>query len=263
MADRDSRLAELRVALEIETAAREQAEAATGTAELACRRKDVFLSYLLHALRTPLTVISMRCDMLLKKPDALGHLETSIHTISDSARALSAIIDNVVEVGRMLAKTPELDTERVDLLECVQDVIAKISNAALEREVEIQWQAGAGEWVTTADGKRLRLALRNLLSNAVRFTPPGETVTVSLERDPAGLVVRVSDPGIGVSPEMSARLLSPQNLGAASGWQPGDGLGLGLPVCRWVAEIHGGSLSMEREGDSQGTSFVLVIPPLP
>jgi len=222
--------------------------------------QDEQLLSLCHALKTPLAVVLMRSEMLLAKLGDPSAIEQGLHSICGAARMQAAIIDNVVEWSRMLEGAPEMVPVSVDLASCVDDVFSRFAHQAGERKIETGLQIETGAWTVRGDPARLTLAIHNLVDNAMKFTPSGGRIDVSLERGRMTASVRVSDTGAGFSHEDGARLFKPIPMGDYGPPHRSRALGLGLPVVRWIALIHGGTISATSAGPSRGSSFVLTIP---
>jgi signal transduction histidine kinase len=240
--------------------ARAAAESERADAHRAIRERDERILSLCHALQTPLAVVLMRGEMLLAKPADPGAVDHGLHSICGAARMQAAIIDNVVEWSRMVEGTPDMVPVPVDLASCVDDVLSRFEYQAGERKIKTSSTIGAGSWIVRGDPARLTLAIHNLVGNAMKFTPSGGTVDVSLTRDTTTASVRVSDTGSGFSPEEGVYLFKPLPVGDSETPHRNRSLRLGLVVVRWIALIHGGTISASSAGPSRGAIFVLTIP---
>jgi signal transduction histidine kinase len=229
-------------------------------AQLESGERDERLFSLCHALQTPLSVVLMQSEMLLARPADLSAVERGLHNICGAARMQAAIIDNVVEWGRIVDGAPEMVPVAVDLACCVEDVLDRFAHQVRERRLTTRAGIEPGDWTVKGDPARLTLAVHNLVANAVKFTPSGGTVDVSLERGRHTVSLRVSDTGDGFSAEDAAGLFQRRPMVATYASHRSRSLGLGLRVAGWIALIHGGTISASSAGPSKGSSFVFTIP---
>jgi signal transduction histidine kinase len=205
----------------------------------------------------------MRSEMLLSRPADPSAMEHGLHSIWGAARMQAAIIENVVEWSRMVEGARELVPVAVDLKSCVEDVLDRFAYQARERKLATRAHVESGDWKVWGDPARLTLAIHNLVGNAMKFTPSGGSVDVTLERGQRAASVRVSDTGAGFSAEDHSHLFEPRPLGDTEIPYRGRSLKLGLVVAKWIALIHGGTISATSAGPSRGSSFVLTIPVVP
>jgi signal transduction histidine kinase len=204
-----------------------------------------YVSLLSHVLMTPLAGIVLWCDMLLRKQAGLPELaERGIVAIDRSARAQVAILDNLVELARLQARSTELERSRVDVGKCIEDVLVRAATAAKQRQLNVRFARPAAPCFVQGDPVRLRTALHNVLDNAINASPVGGVVDIDLRDDARGVSIRVTDEGAGIAPEALPGLFT---VGAVTGVGLAGrrgGLGLGLPIAQWIAELHGGSISV-------------------
>jgi signal transduction histidine kinase len=253
----------LEAEIEPERKLRAQPESERTEAQRAIRERDERLLSLCHALQTPLAVVLMRSELLLTRPADPSAVEHGLHSIRGAARMQAAIIDNVVEWSRMLEGAPELTPVSVDLASCVHDVLNRFAYQVEEHKITARSRIGPGDWTVRGDPSRLTLAIHNLVGNAVQFTPSRGTIDVSLERGRTTASVRISDTGAGFSPADGELLFNPVAIGDGDPPHRSRSLRLGLKVVRWIARIHGGTISASSAGPSQGSSFVFTIPASP
>jgi signal transduction histidine kinase len=218
-----------------------------------------YISILSHILMTPLSGIVLWCDMLRGKQELPELVERGLVAIDRSARAQVAILDNLVELGRLQARSTELHRSRVDLLACVRDVLARNASAAVQHKVTLRFEPPAKEHVVEGDPVRLRTALHNVVANAVKASPTGGRIDVVLEGSAGGFSVLVSDEGSGIAPEALPGLFEIRSLNDAEVARRRGALGLGLPIARWILELHGGSLLLSAR-EPQGCCCTLLLP---
>jgi PAS domain S-box-containing protein len=245
----------VRRAAERERRRRREAEVARSAAEAASRAKSDFVAALGHELRTPLQAITGFTELLRtlelspeRRAAALGHIESA------SAHIL-AMVDDVLDVARIEAGTVALHPAEVDLHAVVTDVLAMVEPLAASEQVTLG-RAGAAARVH-ADPRRCRQILLNVVTNAIRYNRPGGSVHVAVApRADGGATVTVRDTGVGIAPDHLERLFAPfDRLGA----DDDQGVGLGLPLARGLAEAMGGRLTVDSTR-GEGTVVELILP---
>lgn len=235
------------------------AEAARAEAEAASRTKDEFLATMSHELRTPLNAILGWVHILRNgSPDA-EVLRRGLETIERSSRAQARLIDDLLDVARIMSGKLHLDIHRTDPVEVIEAALAMVAPAAEARQILLEKRLDAVGPIL-ADSGRLQQVAWNLLSNAVKFTPPGGRVEVRLERTPQGLEIRVADNGKGIAPEFLPHVFDLFRQADSSTTRRHGGLGLGLSLVREIVEMHGGTVTVESAGDEKGAAFTVELP---
>jgi signal transduction histidine kinase len=243
-----------------EAAERARLEAERAAAERASRQKDRFLAALSHELRTPLTSILLWSDMLLNKPLSGETSRRGIETIDLCARHEARLVDNVLEMSRLITGVTTLDRTEVDFGELVGEAVTEIGGLAGERGVNVACDAEPNMWSGVGDRGRLRHVLYNLLENAVKFTPSGGRADITLEASDAGLNIRISDTGLGFPADQASTLFQPFEQGDPSSTRLRGGLGMGLALARALVELHGGAITAASDGIGQGATFTISLP---
>lgn len=243
-----------------EAAARARLEAERAAAELASQQKDQILAVLSHELRTPLTSILLWSDMLLNKPLSADETRRGIQTIELCARREARMVDNVLEMSRLVAGTMILDPTEVDLGQLAMEAVAEIAGLANESGVRVACVAERGRWSGVGDRARLRHVLYNLLENAVKFTPQGGRADVTVEGSGAGFQIRISDGGVGFPADAGRKLFGRFEQGDRSSTRVRGGLGLGLALAKALVELHGGAITAASEGTGKGATFTITLP---
>ena len=243
-----------------EAAERAQLQAERAAAEKLSREKDQFLAVLSHELRTPLTSILLWSDMLLNKPLTPEMARRGLETVDICARHEANMVENVLEMSRLVTSTLSLDLTPVDVNEVIEDAVASIAGLAAERQVRIVCPPEPVTWRAIGDRMRLRRVLCNLLENAVNFTPAGGRVDVVLQDNATAFTIAVRDTGVGFPPEVGPNLFSRFKQGNASSTRVRGGLGLGLSLARELIELHGGTITAKSDGAGQGASFTITLP---
>ncbi len=235
-----------------------QAEVARLEAEASSRAKDEWIAALGHEIRNPLAAIRTAVT-LLRDPGVGDDALSRLHRIVDRQfRHLTRLLDGLLDVARLASGKIVLRRERVELLDLVHRVVQGAQHLRPDGPPEI---AVSGEpLVVHGDVTRLEQVVGNLLDNAIKYTPPGGRITISLERDGDTAVVRVRDTGVGMAPEVVSRLFTPFAQADRPLDRPEGGLGLGLALVRRLAELHGGSATAHSAGPHQGSEFVIRLP---
>ena len=239
-----------------------QAERAARTAaERASLLKDEFLATLSHELRTPLNGILgwshiMQQDNVDPKVIAQG-----LEVIERSARAQAEIIDDLLDMSRIISGRVRLDVQRLDLSVIVESAVETARPTAETKGIRLQTVIDPlNGVVVSGDFNRLQQVLWNLLSNAVKFTPKGGRVQVLLERINSHLEISVIDTGEGIKPEFLPFVFDRFRQADASTTRRHGGLGLGLSIVKQLVELHGGSVRVKSDGPGRGSTFIVALP---
>ncbi len=241
----------------------EEALRASNDAALAANRmKDEFLASLSHELRTPLNAILL-WSKLLQGTAAGGHdqqVREGLAAITRGAEAQKELIEDLLDVSRISSGNLRLQVREIDLAEVVREAIAAIEPAAAGKQLSLHRELSGDVGVVRADPDRLRQIVWNLLTNAVKFTPPGGRITVGLRRLSEDVEIRVADTGAGISPGFLPDVFDRFRQGDAAKVRGQGGMGLGLAICKQLAELHGGSITAQSAGPNQGATFVVRLP---
>lgn len=229
-------------------------------AEEANRVKDEFLSTVSHELRTPLNAI-LGWTWLLDngKLDAEGR-SRAVATIERNARSQSQIIDDLLDVSRIITGKLRLQVESVDLGQIIDAALDSIRPAADAKEIAIERRLDPAAAQAKGDPQRLQQIVWNLLSNAVKFTPRGGGVEVSLGRWDSQIEIGVSDTGIGIRPDFLGHVFDRFRQADSSSTRAHGGLGLGLAIVRHLVELHGGTVEARSGGEGDGSRFLVRLP---
>jgi len=242
--------------LQREQAARLQAEEAN-------RLKDEFLATLSHELRTPLTAILGWAQMLKAGKLEKSAGEKALATIERNARAQTQLIDDLLDVSRIITGKLRLDVRAVDLSAVVMSAVDAARPAVEAKGIRLQTLLDPQAGPISGDPDRLQQVVWNLLSNAVKFTPKGGRVQVRLERVNSHVEIVISDTGKGIEPEFLPHVFDRFRQSDGSSSRRHGGLGLGLAIARQLIELHGGIVSVESAGEGQGSTFTVDLPLLP
>jgi signal transduction histidine kinase/DNA-binding response OmpR family regulator len=235
------------------------------------QRKDEFLAMLAHELRNPLTPITNAVRLLQERGDTHPEAREYQEIIERQARQMRRLVDDLLDVSRITRGTISLRPERVDLRALVATVAEDYQASAEHRGLDLRVALPPGPCVIEADPSRLRQVTGNLLSNAIRFTPAGGSVSISLAVEsgsPEGesgapqseAVLRVRDTGIGIPPELLPRVFDTFVQGDRSLARSEGGLGIGLTLVKQLVELHGGRTAAASDGPGCGSLFEVRIP---
>jgi CheY-like chemotaxis protein len=223
----------------------------------ASRLKDEFLATVSHELRTPLNAILGWSQILRSTPPAPAVLERAVASIDRNARAQTRLIEDLIDISRIVTGKLQLTLSVVDLRTPVEAAVEVVRPMAAVKDVALHVDLAPGPCLVVGDGERLQQVFWNLLSNAVKFTPAGGDVYVSLGSDAAAWVVRVRDTGIGIQPEFLPHIFERFRQADGSMTREHGGLGLGLAIARDLTQLHGGTITVESHGPGQGTEFAV------
>jgi PAS domain S-box-containing protein len=239
--------------LDREKAARERAEEASTL-------KDAFLSTVSHELRTPLNAILGWAQVATAEIHDEATVLRAVGAIIRNGKAQAALIEDLLDVSRIMTGRLHLEFETVNLAHVVAAAIDAIAPAADAKGVTIGRALDADCEPVSGDPGRLQQVVWNLVSNAVRFTPAGGRVTVTVERTSDKAEIRVDDTGEGIAPDFLPHVFEPFRQGDSSTTRPHGGLGLGLAIVRNVVERHGGTVSAASPGWGRGSTFTVRLP---
>ena len=226
----------------------------------ASRLKDEFLASLSHELRTPLNAILGYARMLRSGVIAPDKTQKAVQTIERNATSLTQIVEDVLDISRIVSGKIRLNVQSVELPNIVRNAIDAIAPAADAKGVRVETVIDPEAAPISGDPERLQQVLWNLLSNAVKFTNRGGKVQVRLERVNSHVEVTVSDTGIGIAPEFLPHVFERFRQADAGITRERGGLGLGLSIARQLTEMHGGTIDVASAGLGRGTTFRVTIP---
>ncbi|HSL21458.1 MAG TPA: hybrid sensor histidine kinase/response regulator [Vicinamibacterales bacterium] len=235
--------------------------AARASAEAANRLKDQFLATVSHELRTPLTAMLGWADMLRRGVMDDARRDRAVWAIHASAKRQAQLIDDLLDVSRIMSGKLRLHRTPVSLEGVVHDAVQVIQQAADANGIRITIDADPLVGLVHADPARLQQIACNLLSNAVKFTPPGGVVSVRLRRTPRNTAeMMVTDTGEGISPHFLPAVFDPFRQADASTTRVHRGLGIGLSIVKNLVEAHGGTVSAHSAGEGRGATFIVELP---
>lgn len=237
-----------------------QERAARAAAEAANRAKDVFLAKISHELRTPLQAISSWAHLLGRARHDDGVFANALAALHRGITAQSHLIDDLLAASRIIAGKMRLDIERVMLDPVIDAAVGTVTAAAAPPHPSIHVAGDPSAGPVLGDRARLEQIVCNLLSNALKVTPPEGRVDVRLEHEDETARIVVADTGRGIPSEMLPRLFEEFWQAHPEGPRSPDGLGLGLAIVRHLVQLHGGTVHAESAGPGHGATFVVEFP---
>ncbi len=240
--------------------AREQA--ARAEAEAANRSKDEFLATVSHELRTPLNAILGWSRMLRTSALDAQTRERALEVIERNAKAQSQLIEDLLDVSRIITGKLRLAVGPVNLAAVIENAIESMRPAVDAKNITLQIVLETEAGLVSGDGERLQQVVWNLLSNAVKFTPKGGRILTRLRRVNSHVEITVSDTGKGIAPEFLPYVFDRFRQADSSLTRAFGGLGLGLAIVRNLVELHGGTAQAESRGEGQGATFTIRLPML-
>ena len=257
--------------LQQEVAERKQAEeeralmltreqAARAEAEQANRTKDEFLSTLSHELRTPLTAILGWSRLARTSGFDQALIERAFETIERNARSQAQLIDDLLDVSRIITGKLIIDLRPVLLSEVIESVLESVRPSFETKGVEFTTVFDPNQSLVSGDADRLQQVFWNLFTNAVKFTPASGRVTVTLKNRNGCVEASVADTGAGIDPQFLPYIFDRFRQADGSTTRRHGGLGLGLAIVRHLIEIHHGSIKVESPGANQGATFIITLP---
>jgi CheY-like chemotaxis protein len=222
--------------------------------------KDQFLATLSHELRTPLSAIVGWSRLLRSGKLEAGDVEQGLDAIDRNAKIQTQLIEDLLDLSRIISGTLRLDIQRVSLPEVIDAALATVVPAAEAKGVRIVKIFDSLAGPVPGDPARLQQVVWNLLSNAVKFTPRGGRIQVLLERVNSHVEITVTDTGIGIKPEFLPFVFDRFRQADGSTTRRHGGLGLGLSIVKQLVEMHGGTVRAKSPGEDQGSTFCVSLP---
>jgi signal transduction histidine kinase/ActR/RegA family two-component response regulator len=239
-----------------------QAQAAEEQAEHANRLKDDFLATVSHELRTPLNAVLGWARMLRANQLTTERVGHAVETIERNAASLAHIIDDLLDVSRIIAGTLHVTTQPIDLVAATQASLEVVKPLALSKRIDLRFSPEPGATMVSGDPARLQQVIWNLLTNAVKFTPDGGRVDVSVERVGSTIEVNIVDTGPGIAPGFLPHVFERFRQADGAPSRRHGGLGLGLAIVRQLVELHGGTVHAASAGIGRGATFTVRLPAL-
>jgi signal transduction histidine kinase len=229
-------------------------------AEAANRAKDVFLATFSHEMRTPLNAIVGWLDILRKKDFEREHLREGLDVIERNTKAQVQLIDDLLDVSRIVSGKLRVDIYPCELTDVINAGVNVMRPAAEARDITLNVQLDPSASATACDAARMQQVVWNLVSNAVKFTPKGGHVGVTLSRDQSSIQIQVRDDGQGISADLLPHVFDRFRQADSSTRRRFAGLGLGLSIVKYIVEAHGGTIGADSAGEGKGSTFTVRLP---
>ncbi len=246
--------------LKREQAARADSEAARSAAEAANRIKDEFLAVLSHELRSPLNPILGWSRLLQTKKFDAARTTQALATIERNAKLQAELIEDLLDVSRILRGKLSLNVAPVALTSTIQAAMETVRLAAQAKSIQLHTKLESEVGQVSGDASRLQQVVWNLLSNAIKFTPQGGRVDIRLERIGSQAQIIVSDTGRGIPPDFLPYVFDYFRQADSTTTRTFGGLGLGLAIVGHLVELHGGTVQADSPGEGQGATFTVRLP---
>jgi len=240
----------------LEAAARTEAEASN-------RAKDEFIAMISHELRTPLGAILIWTQLLRNEQLDEAATARALGMIERSTKTLAQLIDDLLDVSRIIAGKLRIEPRPVDLPAVVDAALAATQLPAEGKKIRIDYVVEASLDPVSGDPGRLQQVVGNLLANAIKFTPEGGRIEVKLSRSRSHARLVVSDSGTGIDPAFLPYIFERFRQADSTSTRTQKGLGLGLAITRHLVELHGGSIEASSPGPGQGATFTVILPLAP
>lgn len=238
----------------------ESERTARSEAERLSHMKDEFLATLSHELRTPLNAIQGWATLLRQREVSREDRERGLETIERNVRAQAQIVNDLLDMSRIISGKIHLEVQPLHLHEVVNNSIEAVRQSASAKGVRIQAMLDSSIGLVRGDPNRLQQVLWNLLSNAVKFTPRGGRIQVILERVNSHVEIVIEDTGIGIRADFLPYVFDRFRQADPTTTRRFGGLGLGLSIVKNLVELHGGSVRVKSAGENQGSTFVVALP---
>lgn len=234
-------------------------QSARTEAERANRLKDEFLATVSHELRTPLTGILGWLQLLRGGQLDANRTERALETAERNGRALAQIVDDILDVSRIMSGKLKLEVEPIRVGDAIESALDAVRPAATAKDIRLNATLDSSAMVM-GDAGRLQQIVWNLIANAVKFTPKGGKIAIVLEVIDSSVVITVRDQGRGIDPDFLPYVFERFRQADGATTRRHGGLGLGLSIVKHLVELHGGVVTAESEGDGKGATFRVVLP---
>jgi CheY-like chemotaxis protein len=253
----EAELSRLNEALQAEIAERKRAEQ---TLHECLRRKDEFLATLAHELRNPLAPLTSAIHLIAAAPEQTEQVRKLVGMMSQQLEQLSRLIDDLVDVSRITGGKLHLQCEPTSLANFIQAAVDQ-SRPVIEA-ARHTFNVALPDEPIIVNGDKVRLAqiVGNLLINAAKYTPPGGRIDLTVRHEASDVLISVRDNGIGIAPQMQARIFELFAQVDSSSPRTHGGLGIGLSIVKTLVELHGGSIRASSEGAGRGSEFIVRLP---
>ena len=237
-----------------------QEQAARGRAEEASRLKDEFLATVSHELRTPLTSFMGYAQLLQRHTSDAEYVSRTVGKMMRSAKAQAQLIEDLLDVSRIVSGKLRFQLERVDMARVAQAAIDTVLPAVEAKGIRLESELPAGVGLILGDADRLQQVAWNLLANAAKFTPAGGTIRARLAAEAGAAQLAITDTGVGISADFLPFVFDRFRQADGTSNRAHGGLGLGLAIVRSIVEMHGGTVAVASSGEGKGATFTVRLP---
>jgi len=224
------------------------------------RQKDEFLGMISHELRTPLNAVFGWTRLMQENVLNDEERVEAVNSIARNAEAQSRLIEDVLDITRIVNHKLSLDRKIIGLDGVIQEAVEAIAPSAVAKAIDLQRLIEARDVLVYADALRLKQILLNLMTNAVKFTPPGGQILLHVTRRGDRVAIQVADTGKGIGPDLLPHIFERFRQGDSSSTRQHGGLGLGLTIAHQLVMMHGGEIIAQSEGDGKGSRFIVRLP---
>ena len=235
-------------------------QASRREAEAANRAKDVFLATLSHEMRTPLNAVVGWVSILQHQDAGARHVQEGLKVIERNTRAQVQLIDDLLDVSRIVSGKLRMNLEPCELAEVINAGVDATRTAAEARGIVLKVAVDCPKTDAVCDRARMQQVVWNLVSNAVKFTPKGGRVNVTLSRANSSYQIQVADTGRGIGPDVLPYVFDRFRQADSSMRRQTAGLGLGLSIVKYIVEAHGGNIDATSPGEDKGSMFTVLLP---
>jgi signal transduction histidine kinase/ActR/RegA family two-component response regulator len=240
-----------------------QAKEALTEVEMIGQLKDQFLATVSHELRNPLAPILTWTQLLRSGTLDKEKTARALEVIERNVMSQTQLIDDLVDVSRVVSGKFRLDVRPVDLMPLIKAASESQAPASAAKQIRLKLVLDERAGMISGDSERLQQVMSNLISNAIKFTPKGGNVQIVLQRAESHAEIAVIDSGIGIEPEFLPHVFEPFRQGTGGTMRRHGGLGLGLSITRHIVELHGGEIAAHSDGAGLGARFTIKFPLLP
>jgi len=235
-------------------------QAAKASAEEANRAKDIFLATLSHELRTPLSTLLLSAELLRTGQLSEDKVRRIVDSITRATKAQAQLIDDLLDISRIVTGQLKMELRTVDLATCVQAAVDAVAPAAETKRLRMEVDLVASLAPVPGDPARLQQVVWNLLANAVKFTPEGGRVRLTVDAADGRGRLRVTDTGVGIDANFLPHLFDRFSQEDRGQTRAHGGLGLGLAIVRHLVDAHGGTVHADSAGKGMGSEFTVLLP---
>jgi signal transduction histidine kinase len=229
-------------------------------ADAANQAKDLFLATLSHEMRTPLNAIVGWLNILHHEDAEARHLREGLEVIERNTRAQVQLIDDLLDVSRIVSGKFRVDIQPCELVDVINAGVNATRTVAEARDIALAVRLDPGASAASCDSVRIQQVVWNLVSNAVKFTPTGGRVQVTLSREQSSFQIQVSDTGQGITSDLLPHVFDRFRQADSSMRRRFAGLGLGLSIVKYIVEAHGGTIDASSPGEGLGSTFTVRLP---